>query len=675
MKVALVSRELDPFGGAGIGQYVSACARLLSREADVTVFTTSSHKARYEELRAAGDPRVLPSHIDMEFVPDVGEGEAGEYYCDLHLYSARVLDALREYYGGHGPDLIEFSDYLGEGAVTVQARRSAEAFLRSSVIGIRLHTSAEVCAVLNGHRDSDFGSRMLWELERLAIRDADYLLWAGGDTLGLYRRFYGSSQVAPDWRIRHPVTGLDDYGRNRSLGSDGMLRLLYLGRLERRKGVQGLIRAMAYVGSDRVRLDLVGGDTMTAPLGGSMDAQLRLMAAGDPRISILGPVPRAEVPAVVRASDIMVLPSLWEAWPYVGLEALGFNRPVLATSVGGFTEMVRPGRSGWLLPDHSPGSLADTIEQLVFQREQIEQMFISDQPASVFSELTDPVQILEGYREMLARGGRWNATGASAGRQSNRQFERQDSRTAIAPKSSPLVSVIIPYYRLHEHIEETVRSALEQTYGRVEVILINDGSAVDSDWVLMELATRYPITVLTQLNSGLGAARNFGVSQSRGRYLVPLDADDLLEPLYVERTLRALENNPNAAYVTTWSLYTDESGEPLGEADVGYQPIGNVSSEVVKNNIAGSAVALFPRTLFDEGFSYSQSLTSYEDWEFYQQLHLDGRYGLVIPERLFRYRVRATSMTREVGSRQLNRLAGELDAYRDERTVKWHLSA
>jgi glycogen synthase len=671
MKVALVSRELYPFRGAGIGEYINACARLLGRDADVTVFTTSTHKESYYRLRAAGDPRVLPDHINVVFVQEVEGAERGHYYTDLHLYSARVLDALRDYYGRRGPDMVEFSDYLGEGAVTVQARRSGEAFLRTSLVGIRLHTSAEVCAVLDGYREHDFGSSMVWELERLALRDADYLIWPGGDTLSFYHRFYGKDQIAPGWRILNPTMDHGDAGRDCAREDDGVLRLLYLGRLERRKGIHNLVRAVGYINSENLCLDVLGGDTPTAPLGQSMDAQLRLMAAGDPRIRLLEPVPRVELPSIVRASDIVVLPSLWEAWPYVGLEALKLNRPLLATPVGGFTEIVRAGAGGWLLRDRSPGTLADKIEQLLFEGEQIEQLQREGRPAALYAELTDAQAISEGYRRMLERGGRWGTNGASATICSPSPYTRAPSTRVVAVKAPPLVSVIIPYYRMAEHVEATVVSVLEQTYDRIEVILVNDGSAIDSDWALMELTTRYPITVLTQLNSGLGAARNFGVSQSRGRYLVPLDADDTLEPTYVERTLQALDSDRQAAYVTTWSLYTDEAGVPLGNGAEGYQPIGNASPEMLRNNFAGSAVALFPRSLFDEGYAYSQDLTSYEDWQFYQQLHLDGRYGLVVPERLFRYRVRATSMTREVGSRKLGRLAGELDAHRNERTIQW----
>ena len=64
-------------------------------------------------------------------------------------------------------------------------------------------------------------------------------------------------------------------------------------------------------------------------------------------------VPRHEVGEYIRNCHVVVVPSLWECWPNTAREALMHNRPVLATPVGGLSEMVQPGRSGWLARDRS----------------------------------------------------------------------------------------------------------------------------------------------------------------------------------------------------------------------------------------------------------------------------------------------------------------------------------
>ncbi|MGI8804011.1 MAG: glycosyltransferase [Solirubrobacteraceae bacterium] len=659
-RFALVSREVFPFGGGGIGFYVSSAAQLLASIGEVKVFTTSAHRPRYEDLRAAGDPRVPPYDIEIVFVDEVAPEEVGGFYNVVHLYSARVLDALRRTYRDRGPDLIEFSDYLGEGAVTVQARRGGDPMLAETKVGIRLHTSAEVCAVLDGGVGHDFASRATCALERLALRDADVLIWQGGDTLASYRRFYGAEELAPPHRIRYPFARWRDAGRPEEPRDPAdPLRLLYLGRLERRKGTQNLLRALTSIDSRHVELTLVGGDTDTAPLGTSMGSTLALMAADDPRITFVPSLPLENLHALLLESDIVVLPSLWEAWPYVALEALKANRPIIATPVGGFVEIVRPGAAGWLTEDTTAEALAVVIERLVFNREEVERLRLEGLPAGTFADLVDPEEIIAGYRDLLDAPGRWAVRPPSA------------PGPRVAPAKPPAVSIVIPYHGLADHVADTVASAFDQTHRPTEVIVVNDGSFAEDDWILAELAAEYPLTVLSQPNSGLGAARNFGIVQSRGRYVLPLDADNVLEPTFVERTAALLEGDPTVAFATSWSRYIDEHGDLLDGPNLGFQPIGNRSSMIETDNVAGDAVALMRRWLFDRGYEYSADLTSYEDWDLYARLARAGHFGVVIPERLFRYRVRENSMIRQLGFPHTARLREEMAAGAREREVRW----
>ena len=166
--------------------------------------------------------------------------------------------------------------------------------------------------MLDGHLGRDFGGGLIYDLERIALRHADAVLWGGGDVLETYREYYGADGIAPAYRVRHPLW-ID--GRERATAAaapveDDTLRMLYLGRLERRKGVQNLLRAVTALGDPRWSLTLVGGDTPTAPLRTSMRTQLAEMAAGDPRIKILGPQPRGALPELIERHHLVVVPSL-----------------------------------------------------------------------------------------------------------------------------------------------------------------------------------------------------------------------------------------------------------------------------------------------------------------------------------------------------------------------------
>jgi glycogen synthase len=136
-----------------------------------------------------------------------------------------------------------------------------------------------------------------------------------------------------------------------------------------------------------------------------------------------------------------------------------------------------------------------------------------------------------------------------------------------------------------------------------------------------------------------------------------------------------LEADPSIVYVTSWSEYIDEDGRPLtwpGSADRrGYHPLGNMAPLVEELNTAGDALAVLPRRLFDLGFTYSSEVPICEDWMLARALHRAGRYGVVIPEPLVRYRVRTGSMYQATDASSLVRIREEATAQLHEEAIAW----
>jgi glycosyltransferase involved in cell wall biosynthesis len=223
---------------------------------------------------------------------------------------------------------------------------------------------------------------------------------------------------------------------------------------------------------------------------------------------------------------------------------------------------------------------------------------------------------------------------------------------------------------MEEFVADTVTSVFEQTHDPIEVIVVNDGSFRPEDAILASLATQYPLTVLTQPNAGLSAARNFGICQSRGAYVLPLDADNMIEPEFVARCVEALQRDPAIAYVTSWSRYIDADGRPLSGPHGGYQPLGNSPRTLDRGNIAGDAAAVIRRSVFTR-LRYADDLRSYEDWVLYRQMREAGLIGHVIPERLLVYRLREDSMLRTTGLPRAARLEGEMRAHLRAEKVQW----
>ena len=92
-----------------------------------------------------------------------------------------------------------------------------------------------------------------------------------------------------------------------------------------------------------------------------------------------------------------------------------------------------------------------------------------------------------------------------------------------------MISVIIPAYNVQDYIAECLDSILNQTYKDLEIIVVDDGSTDNTPQILEEYAKKYPqIRILTQQNSGQSVARNWGLRESSGDYIVFVDSDDWL---------------------------------------------------------------------------------------------------------------------------------------------------
>ena len=131
--------------------------------------------------------------------------------------------------------------------------------------------------------------------------------------------------------------------------------------------------------------------------------------------------------------------------------------------------------------------------------------------------------------------------------------------------STALVSIITPYYNAGKYFEETFNSVMNQTFPWFEWIIVNDGSTNEEDVKILEKFAKEDtrIRVINQENGGQSCARNTGVNNAKTDLVVPLDADDLIAPPYLEYLYWALQENPDAAWA-----YTDSYGFGTQEVSI-----------------------------------------------------------------------------------------------------------
>lgn len=179
---------------------------------------------------------------------------------------------------------------------------------------------------------------------------------------------------------------------------------------------------------------------------------------------------------------------------------------------------------------------------------------------------------------------------------------------------NPILSIIIPCYNQESVIAETLQSVLSQTIDNWECIIVNDGSTDDTEQIIRAtVANDRRFKYVYQPNEGVSAARNKAILHSSGKYLLPLDGDDLLEPDYARQAIEILEKHPEYGLV-----YADAYlfGERQGKWDI---PPFEWKSFLHTNSIFCSAVCL--RSDVNQTKGYDTSLKhGLEDWEFWIRL-------------------------------------------------------
>ncbi len=204
-----------------------------------------------------------------------------------------------------------------------------------------------------------------------------------------------------------------------------------------------------------------------------------------------------------------------------------------------------------------------------------------------------------------------------------------------------LVSIVIPCFNQAHFLGEAIDGALAQTYGPVEVVVVDDGS-VDNTSALARRNTG--VRLVRQPNAGLARARNAGLAEAGGELVVFLDADDVLLPDAVATAVRAIEEHPEAAFVFGHSMFVMDDGSP---APAAFMP--TFTDDHYRDVLAGCPIlapgsVTYRRSAVEDVGGFDADLSPAADYDMYYRLtrmHPSHCHGAVV----VKYRRHGSSMT------------------------------
>lgn len=207
---------------------------------------------------------------------------------------------------------------------------------------------------------------------------------------------------------------------------------------------------------------------------------------------------------------------------------------------------------------------------------------------------------------------------------------------SLAETRRPTVSVVIPCYNAEAFIEETIRSAMSQTFPPEEIVVVDDGSTDNSAAIA---ASSGPLVrVISQENQGVSIARNRGFKEAKGEWIAFLDADDLWEPTKLEEQLKLTADDVVCIHTAYYrfgagrGIVNRANVPPAKRYSVDYLAVNGVllpSSLLIRKSV---------RTRFPQGIKQA------EDMLFSLSICHEGRVRMV-PKPLVGYRVHAASAT------------------------------
>lgn len=371
MRILLVSREYPPDSGwGGIASYTYQHAHALRQLGhDVEVVALAGKDAKAENTVTKVEDGITVHRVPSESaLKDLDMVRISTPFTHFVLRSVAALSkTILQVHQAKPFDVAESPEHLAEGLCPALTK------LLPTVV--RLHTPQSKFIAERFHNlTPSFDQEFVAMIERLAMVSADVITSPSEDMAD-----YVSSDMGYPRNQIHVVmnpVNIEKFKPEgpKALAEDGNLKVLFVGRLEERKGIHYLIEAVPKIvkAFPKVSFIIIGADTNNARGQTSTLAELQRLVKQcgcSDNVSFIPYVPLSQIPDYYRSADISVVPSLYDNAPCTVLEGMSSGKPVVTTSAGGSKEYVVHGESGFVVAPKDAEALANVISELLVDSE------------------------------------------------------------------------------------------------------------------------------------------------------------------------------------------------------------------------------------------------------------------------------------------------------------------
>jgi glycosyltransferase involved in cell wall biosynthesis len=614
VRIAFVCRDLahSRLTGPGARTFSTACA-MASAGHDVHLISESltSHRAR--ALAAGHGPQwtrvreTRPQH---------------RYFTDQHAYADRVYDTLHKLGADDPFDVIEFSSTAGEALTCVRAKRLLDEFA-DTVLLVRMATELEAASPEGrGRRPTPLTlDRSINDFARDYITaHCDALLTDLSPTVPEAKP---DAEVRPSperarFRAAPLVPGPLGFPALRIPEVGAALTIWHLGELTPHSGIDTFLDAAQLVLDQEPRAQFViaGDDSRSDPFGRSYweFCKRRLSAELRAAVTYSGPLADARQTLPKAGNQCVIATATADA---AGGVVLAMAQGCVVTVREGSTA------AAFVEKDVSAAIVAAADETAL--------------AAVILGVIGSPVRAAS-----LSRG----ATSRSATHYQPPEVAAALAEIYNAVRSQPtmpnpatpedVVSVVIPLYNQGHYVASAIESVRASMYPHIEIVVVDDGSSDPETIAIFDALEG--VTKVRQANAGLSAARNAGIAVAVGRYILPLDSDDLVADGFIAAGVTALQRNPELGYVAGNLKY-------FGMLDHTHVPAGYIPHLSLVVNTHVRATALFRREALTAVGGYDVGLPAFEDWDLHIRLALAGYASDILPVDCHLYRRHTQSMT------------------------------